>query len=99
MTASYQKIFDPSPRLGFLAQANALAARVASGAISPERVAETQKLIFNSRLDAAVTGVLASMVLLLLFEAIYEWYAILSGRKPATLHESPRVETQWAECD
>ena len=99
MTASYQKIFDSSPRLGFLAQANVLAARIASGAIPPERVAETQKLIFNSRLDAAVTGVLATMVLLLLLEAIWEWYAILSGRKTATLHESPRVETQWAEGD
>jgi carbon starvation protein len=30
MTASYQKIFDPSPRIGFLAQARVLAAQIAS---------------------------------------------------------------------
>jgi carbon starvation protein len=99
MTASYQKIFDPNPHLGFLAQANLLAGRVSAGAIPPERVAETQRLIFNNRLDAAVTGVLAAMVFLLLLEAIGEWYAILSRRKEAVLHEAPRVATQWAEGD
>jgi carbon starvation protein len=99
MTASYQKIFDPNPRLGFLAQASHLAAQVAAGTIPPERVAETQRLIFNNRLDAVVTGALAGMVFLLLLEAIGEWYAILSGRKAAVLHESPRVATQWAEGD
>src|SRR3989449_7980141 len=33
MTASYQKIFDANPRIGFLAYANALAAQVAAGKI------------------------------------------------------------------
>ncbi len=97
MTASYQKIFDPDPRLGFLAQANHLAAQVAASAIAPERVAETQRLIFNNRLDALVTGALAAMVLLLLLEAVGEWYAIWSGRKQAVLHEAPHVATRWAE--
>src|SRR5213076_3279963 len=56
MTASYQKIFDANPRIGFLAYANALAAQIASGKIPAEQIAETQRLIFNQRLDAAVTG-------------------------------------------
>ncbi len=99
MTASYQKIFAPDPRLGFLAQARNLAAQVASGAIPPEKIAETQRLIFNTRLDALVTGVLAGMVLLLLLEALWEWMAIVRGHKPATLLESPRVVTRWAEGD
>ncbi|MGB9007711.1 MAG: carbon starvation CstA family protein [Candidatus Acidiferrales bacterium] len=99
MTASYQKIFDANPRIGFLAQARLLAAQIASGAIPPEKIAATQRLIFNNRLDAVVTAVLAAMILILLVEAIGEWIVILSGRKKAVLHESPYIATRWAEGD
>ena len=58
MTASYQKIFHANPRIGFLAQARVLSAQISSGAIPAEKIAETQRLIFNNRLDAAVTAVL-----------------------------------------
>jgi len=96
MTASYQKIFDVNPRIGFLANAKALAAQVAAGKIPAEKIAETQRLIFNQRLDAAVTGVLAAMILVLIVEALVDWYAILSRRKESVLHESPYVATRWA---
>jgi carbon starvation protein len=98
-TASYHKIFSANLRIGFLSQANALAAQIASGAIPAEKIAGTQRLIFNNRLDAAVTAVLAVMILVLLVEAIGEWIAILSGRKAAALHESPYVATKWVEGD
>ena len=96
MIASYQKIFDVNPRIGFLANAKALAAQVAAGKIPAEKIAETQRLIFNQRLDAAVTGVLAAMILVLIVEALVDWYAILSRRKESVLHESPYVATRWA---
>ena len=96
MTASWQKIFDPSPRLGFLAAANAMAAEIAAGQIPVEKIAETRRLIFNQRLDAAVTVVLAGMILVLLVEAVMQWTAILTKRKAAVLHESPYVATAWA---
>jgi carbon starvation protein len=97
MTASYQKIFDANPRIGFLSQANQYAAQIASGAIHAEKIAETQRLMFNLRMDAAVTIVLAAMILLMLLEALTQWYGILSRRREAALHESPYVRTQWAE--
>jgi carbon starvation protein len=97
MTASYQKIFDPSARLGFLAAANAMAARISAGKIPAGKIVETQRLIFNQRLDAAVTAVLALMILVLLVEALVQWYLILSRRSEPVLHESPYVATQWAE--
>ncbi len=96
MTASYQKIFHSNPRIGFLAYANALAAQIAAGKIPTEKIAETQRLIFNQRLDAAVTAVLASMILVLIVEALGQWYSILSRRKQPVLHESPYVATKWA---
>jgi carbon starvation protein len=97
MTASYQKVFDANPRIGFLSGANQLAAQIAAGAIPAAKIAETQRLMFNLRLDAAVTIVLACMILLMLIEAVGQWYAILSRRREVTLHESPYVRTQWAE--
>ncbi len=97
MTASYQKVFDANPRIGFLSGANQLAAQIAGGIIPAAKIAETQRLIFNLRLDAAVTIVLVSMILLMLIEALGQWYAILSRRRQPTLHESPYVRTQWAE--
>jgi len=99
MTASYQKIFSGNPRIGFLAYANMLAGQIAAGKIPAAKIGETQRIIFNQRLDAGVTAVLAGMILVLVIEAIFQWYAILSRRKEPVLCETPYVATQWAEGD
>jgi len=85
-TASWHKLFDPDPRIGFLAQARKLAAS-GGGA----------RLIFNNRLDAVVTGVLIVMVTLILLESSRQWFGILSGKKQAQTKESPFVITRLAE--
>jgi len=99
MTASYQKIFHANPRIGFLAQANALAAQMAKGQIAAAKIAETHRIIFNLRLDAAVTAILATMILVLLVEAAIQWHAILGRGREPVLHETPYVATEWAEGD
>ncbi|HEY2120697.1 MAG TPA: carbon starvation CstA family protein [Candidatus Acidoferrum sp.] len=99
MTASYEKVFSANARLGFLANASALAAQIAAGKIPAAKIAETHRVIFNQRLDAVVTIVLASMILILLVEALGQWYAILTKRKTAVLHETQYVASQWAEGD
>jgi carbon starvation protein len=88
-TASWHKLFDANPRVGFLAQAQALAAASATN--------ETSRLIFNNRLDAAVTGVLVIMVTLILVESLRQWWGILSGATEARIKESPFVRTRLAE--
>ena len=88
-TASWQKAFDSNPRIGFLAQARALAAGPATSA--------TARLIFNNRLDAAVTCVLVVMVALVLIESVRQWIRILSGREEARVKETPFVMTRLAE--
>ncbi|HVM75730.1 MAG TPA: carbon starvation CstA family protein [Candidatus Saccharimonadales bacterium] len=99
MTASYQKIFSANPRIGFLSYANALGAQIAAGKIPAAKIGEMQRVMFNQRLDAAVTAVLAAMFLVLLIEAVVDWHAILARGKEAKLHETPYVATQWAEGD
>jgi carbon starvation protein len=97
MTASYQKIFDSNPRLGFLSYANALTAQIEAGKIPVAKLVDTQRVIFNQRLDAVVTAVLAAMILVLIAEALLQWYRILSGDANVTLHESTYVPTRWGK--
>ena len=96
MTASYQKIFSANPRIGFLSYSKALSMQLATGKIPADKIADTHRIIFNQRLDAVVTVVLALMILVLIAEALVQWYAILARRREAALHESPYVATQWA---
>jgi carbon starvation protein len=87
-SASYYKIFDPNPRIGFLAHARQVAAGTPSAA--------TARLIFNDRLDAAVTAILILMIAMILIESAAEWIRILAGRKQPTLRESPFVASRFA---
>ena len=91
MTASWQKLFQPNPRIGFLAHARALSEQLAAGAIPAARIAETQRLLFNDRLDAVVTGVFAALVLLILLESARNWWLYALGRKQPVLTEAPVV--------
>jgi len=85
-TASWHKIFDSDPRIGFLSQARQL---VAAGGSS--------RLIFNNRLDAVVTGVLIVMVALILLESARQWLGILRGSRQSRVSESPFVATSLVE--
>jgi carbon starvation protein len=88
-TAGWQKIFAAAPALGFLAQADQLAA-------GPQ-TAETAALIFNARLDAAVTGVFLVLVTTILLDSLRVWVGILRGTREATTTESPFVPSRLVE--
>ncbi len=88
-TASWHKILDSDPRIGFLAQARALAAQPAS--------ASTARLILNTRIDAAVTVALVLMVAIVLIESIRQWVGVISGRRVGSVKEAPFVMTRLAE--
>jgi carbon starvation protein len=79
MTAGYQKIFSPDPAIGFLAQASSLAAKLAAGGVTAEKVLPLSTQIFNLRLDAAVTALFMSLVALIVAEAARVWYRVLRG--------------------
>jgi carbon starvation protein len=89
MTASYQKIWDLDPALGFLAHARYLVEQIATGAIPAAQIQTTQRLIFNDRLDAMVTLLFAVLVLVILVESGRNWWLYASGRKRVVLSESP----------
>jgi carbon starvation protein len=84
-TASWHKVLDSNPRVGFLAHATQLA-----------KAGANPRLVFNDRLDAAVTGVLVVMVAMILIESSIESGRIISGSKIAVTKEAPYITTRLA---
>jgi carbon starvation protein len=74
--AAYQKILSDNPKIGFLAGARDLAAKLAAGTLPPEKAAVAGRLIFNQRLDAA----LAAFFLLVLWAVILDMLRIAAAR-------------------
>ena len=85
-TAGWQKILSPLPALGFLAQADKLAAGAADAA--------TATLIFNARLDAAICGLLMVLVAVILADSARVWVGILRGTADAHVREEPFVQSR-----
>ncbi len=91
LTGSYQKMFHPNPRIGFLAHAQQLEESIAQARVPAAKVAETYRLIFNDRLDAFVTGLFALLVMIILADSLRHWIGIWSGRREPTLYEADFV--------
>ncbi len=92
LTASWQKIFSPQRRIGFLTDAAALREEIASGAIEAERGA---RLLFNAQLNAVVAGIFVVIVLAVVIASAREWYMVIQGRKVPRLMEAPIVESAY----
>jgi carbon starvation protein len=91
MTAGWQKILHPDRRIGFLAQADHLSAQLAAGGVPPEKVFETQQVIFNNRLDAAVTALFMALVAIVVLDAARVWVRTLRGPGAAPAPEAVRA--------
>jgi carbon starvation protein len=95
-TASLQKMFHPDPRIGFLSEAGRLSALLENGQVPAGQVAATERLIFNNRLDAAVTALFAALVIVIVLDSAREWLAIWRRRKAPVLHEAEYVASALA---
>ena len=90
MTAGWQKIFHPDPKIGFLAQAQRLVTMIQAGSVPAEKIAETRALIFNNRLDAAVTGIFMLLVAVIIAASIRRWVDARSwGGRPGRVPGEP----------
>ena len=92
MTAGYQKIFSPEPRLGFLSHARTIAGQIAGGAMDPTQGA---RIIVNDRLDAAVAAVFMLITVVLVIASMREWMAVVRGRKRAVSTETTAVASAY----
>jgi len=106
-TAGVQKIWNPDPRIGFLAQAQTLAEKMpglqktldgantsgdaTANGAAQEALRANRALQFNNVLDAAVAGIFLTLVTAIIFLSVREWILLLTRRKPAVLHETEPV--------
>ncbi len=85
LTAGWQKVFSPNPRLGFLSHAQTLI-----GSANPA----APRLILNDRLDAALAMFFMAIVLVVIGASAREWYLVAARRKAPRVHEAPYVESR-----
>ena len=89
LTAGWQKVLSPDPKLGFLAHARAL---------ENSSVPNASRLIFNDRLDAALALFFMAVVGVIIVASAREWYLIATRQKMARVNEAPYVESQIGDA-
>ena len=85
LTAGWQKVFSPDPKLGFLAHA-------ASLATSPDPNAA--RMIFNDRLDAGIALFFMTVVIVVIGASVREWLLVALRKKAPRVNEAPFVESR-----
>ncbi|HTQ98520.1 MAG TPA: carbon starvation CstA family protein [Candidatus Acidoferrum sp.] len=95
--AAWEKLFSPELRVGFLVHADDLAAQIASGKIAGAAVASTERLIFNDRLDAALTAFFLIVSWIVALETARICWAFLQGKRCPAFTETPHEPTQLVE--
>ena len=83
--AAFLKIFSPLPRVGFLAQADVLAAQIAAGKVAAANLAAVNAQIFNNRLDAAICGLFLVLVTIILLDSIRTWIRHIGTPPPGVV--------------
>jgi carbon starvation protein len=89
--AAWEKIVSPDPRLGFFAAARDLAAKLAAGALPPDRAAVAPQLIFNQQLDAWLTMIFGVIVWLVIADMLRVAVRAVQGRPTLASSEAPHV--------
>ncbi|WP_339061574.1 carbon starvation CstA family protein [Tepidibacillus marianensis] len=100
MSAGWQKIMSTDPKVGFLAHANLIQGLLDKGQLAPgvKSINAMNQVIFNDRLDAAVTGLFMFMVVAILVDAIRVWTGVMSSRaKDYPLRESEYIPSKLGE--
>ena len=98
--AAYEKIFSSDVRVGFMAAANDLAAKLAAGTLPPEKAAVAPQLIFNQQLDTWLTAFFVIVLWVVIIDMLRVAYRYTHGLPTPPLAEAPaevsRLATEWA---
>lgn len=95
-SAGYIKIFDPSPKMGFLAAARDFGNKIAAGG-TPQQVKEWAAQQLNFQVDVVVTAFFLVAVAIVFLGCAIEWARLLSGAKKAETKESPYIKLEGME--
>ncbi|HEY1304382.1 MAG TPA: carbon starvation CstA family protein [Vicinamibacterales bacterium] len=84
LTAGWQKVFSPDPKLGFLSHAASLVNSTAPN---------VARMIFNDRVDAALALFFMAIVCVVILASAREWYLVGARKKAPQVNETPFVES------
>jgi carbon starvation protein len=93
-TAALEKVFSPSPGVGFLAAASDLSNQLAAGTLPPERVASAPQLILGQRIDAALALLFATLLWVVIIDMLRVSFRFVSGQPVLPLAESRYIVTR-----
>jgi len=96
-TAAWEKIFSSDVRIGFFAAANDLAAKLASGALPPEKAAVAPQLIFNQHLDAWLTLFFVTVLWVIVLDMLRVSSRALAGKPVPPSSEAPHIPSRLVE--
>jgi carbon starvation protein len=88
MTAGIEKIFSAAPNVGFLAHAAQLAAEQALPTTTAARAATITRLIWNDRVDTAMTAIFIAVVIVILTDSARVWLKLALARRAGAPTES-----------
>jgi carbon starvation protein len=92
--AAWQKIVSDDPKLGFFSAANDMAAKLAAGALSPDKAAVAPQLIFNQRLDGWLTILFTAILWFVILDMLRICVRRLSGKEVMQSSEAPYQPTK-----
>ncbi len=87
MTAGIEKIFSAMPNVGFLAHAATLAVEMAAPTTTAARSLEIERLVWNDRIDAAMTAFFIAVVIIILGDSIRIWSKLILGSAERPVQE------------
>jgi carbon starvation protein len=89
--ATWEKVVSTDVRVGFLAAAEQMAGKLASGALTPEQAAVAPQLIFNQRLDAALALMLTAILWIVIADMLRVSWRVVKGLPVPPSSEAPAV--------
>jgi carbon starvation protein len=102
-TAAWQKLTSDDVRIGFLANADDLAAKFAAGSLPAEKASVAPDLIFNLQLDAFLAVFFLALLWLIFLDMLRVCARYLLGKDVLPLSETPytpsrleNLEAEWA---
>ncbi len=89
-----EKSFSSNPQIGFLSGAADMAAKLAAGALPPEKAAVAPQLIIGQQIDAVLAVTFALLLWVVIIDMLRISWRSLSGRSVPPLSESGYVAAQ-----
>ncbi len=87
--ATWEKVVSSDPRVGFLAAAEQLAAKLAAGTLPVEQAAVAPQLIFNQRLDALLAMLLTGILWVVIADPVRVSWRVSRGLPVLPSSEAP----------